>query len=111
MAVFSMAGSNPALSPYPLQRSVRLRSSASAYFNRTFTTPTDGKKFTVSMWLKRGALTARQRIFYGVVSNYFGVEFSDGAGGNGDNLYIAGEGSALSLKSTAVYRDSSAWVS
>jgi len=41
---------------YNLTKSVRLRNSASAYLNRTFTTPTNAKKFTWSGWVKRGKL-------------------------------------------------------
>jgi hypothetical protein len=42
---------------YTIARSVRLRSSASAYFTRTFGTPTNNLKWTISMWMKRGILT------------------------------------------------------
>ena len=48
---------------YTIARSVRLRSSASAYFNRTFGTPTSGNIFTWSGWVKRGAIDAVQPIF------------------------------------------------
>ena len=42
-------------SGYNVSRSVRLRKSANAYLNRTFSTPTDGKKFTYSVWFKLGS--------------------------------------------------------
>jgi hypothetical protein len=40
---------------YQISRSVRLRSSASAYFNRTFTTPISNQKMTLSCWVKVGS--------------------------------------------------------
>ena len=41
-------------SGYQISRSVRLRASASAYLNRTFGTPTNGKIWTFSTWFKLG---------------------------------------------------------
>ena len=45
---------------YNIARSVRLRSSATAYFNRTLTTPTNNKIWTWSSWVKRGTLGSAQ---------------------------------------------------
>jgi len=42
---------------YNLNNSLRFRSSASAYLSRTFTTPTDSKKFTLNMWVKLGYIS------------------------------------------------------
>ena len=114
MAVFSMAGSNPALPTYPLQRSVRLRSSASAYFNRTFTTPTNNLKWTFSAWVKRGALAAgaTYQLFGSgdsAASNLFGFRFG---GASDDQLYIFQAASGvynLQAQTAAVFRDPSAW--
>jgi hypothetical protein len=47
---------------YQISRSVRTRSSASAYFNRTLTTPTSNTTWTLSLWIKRGALSTNQGI-------------------------------------------------
>ena len=65
---------------YTISRSVRLRSSASAYFNRTLTTPTNNLKWTWSAWVKRGSLTADMRLFEGYVdtSNYTLISFDSG---------------------------------
>ena len=41
---------------YQISRSVRLRSSASAYLNRTFGTPTSGTTWTWSGWVKFGTI-------------------------------------------------------
>jgi len=40
---------------YQISRSVRIRSSASAYFNRTLGTPTSNQKMTLSCWVKLGS--------------------------------------------------------
>ena len=37
---------------YPLANSLRFNSADTAYLNRTFTTPTNAKKFTISAWIK-----------------------------------------------------------
>jgi hypothetical protein len=49
--------STGALTPFKFaNNSLRFRASASAYLNRTFTTPTSAQKFTWSGWVKRGAI-------------------------------------------------------
>ncbi len=98
---------------YKISRSVRLRSSASAYFNRTFGTPTDNKKWTWSAWVKRGALGAQQMLFQaydgGANRSTFLEFFSD------DTLRFTtyssdGAGSYIWQRKTAqVFRDPSAW--
>jgi SPRY domain len=96
-------------SGYQISRSVRLRSSASAYFNRTFTTPTDGKKYTFSIWAKRGA--------FGAIRPLIGVYPSSGATDStvqifefsaADILQFTGQTTTWRA-TTAVYRDPSAW--
>jgi hypothetical protein len=95
---------------YQISRSVRLRSSASAYFNRTLTTPTSSQKFTWSGWTKRGKLDSSglQGIFcpyssgtvYGYLAWYQdGIRIFDRLSGGTNYL----------LQTTAVYRDPSAW--
>lgn len=112
MSVFSMAGSNPALPTYPLQRSVRLRSSASAYFNRTFSSSgTDLKKWTLSFWIKRGTLGVQSVPFSsqdtpgtGAASLYFLFSTS-----NTFAVFYPNTATTLSAATTAVFRDPSAW--
>jgi len=96
-------------SGYNIARSVRLRSSASAYFNRTLTTPTLGTKWTWSGWVKRGSLGSAQTLFSGQsdVNNwgYFGFL-------SGDTLTFsqADAGSVTStVTTTQVFRDPSSW--
>ncbi len=47
---------------YFLEKSLRFRSSASAYISRTLTTPTNSQKWTFSDWIKRGSLASNQFI-------------------------------------------------
>ena len=54
---------------YTLDNSLRLRSSASAYLSRTFTTPTDNKKWTWSSWVKRGILSTPSYSIFGQYTN------------------------------------------
>lgn len=93
---------------YQISRSVRLRSSASAYFNRTFTTPTNAAKWTFNRWVKRGAIGARQSLFAAGTSgsSYANIEFKAD-----DTIQFLSENSAVQfqLVTTQVFRDPSAW--
>lgn len=89
------------------ERSVRLRAAASAYLSRTFGTPTDNKKWSVSLWVKRGQLGANQHLFsaYGDNSNYFDFRFN-----TSDQLFVqnrVGGSNLLAANTTAVFRDPS----
>ena len=93
---------------YQISRSVRLRSSASAYFNRTFTTPTNVLKWSWSGWVKRGQIGVTYApIFAGGTSGsaYAALWF------NNDNLvlYSYNGATVYQLTTSAVYRDPSAW--
>lgn len=93
---------------YQISRSVRLRSSASAYFNRTPAGAGNQQKWTWSGWVKRGSFGQQQL-------------FTAGAGTGGspecyidfeDNLNFQifdGTSNLAVVRSTAVYRDPSAW--
>jgi hypothetical protein len=91
---------------YQISRSVRLRSSASAYLNRTPGSAGDRQKFTISFWMKRGTIGTLD-LFTGNNANGFLAAFRS------DNtlyLYDAGAGSGgLQLWSARVFRDPSAW--
>ena len=94
---------------YRISRSVRTRSSASAYFNRTFTTPTLGTKWTWSGWVKRGTLGSSQTLMAGGSS---GNDFSY-LGFLAGNTFTVQQFDAgvqtLAWTSTGVFRDTSAW--
>jgi len=59
----SKSGSASGASSYNLTRSLRFRASASAYLNRTMTTPTNNLKWSWSGWAKRGLIGTVQDIF------------------------------------------------
>lgn len=87
--------------------SLRFRSSASAYLNRTFKTPTSQQKGTFSFWLKRGALGARNNLFSNDNGTQYGfLEFDANNQLNFADPYSAG---ACSLVTTQVFRDPAAW--
>ena len=93
---------------YNISRSVRLRSSASAYFNRTPASASNRKTWTWSGWSKRGGLPS---------SGYYSFFGADS--GSGQSFYIAfdnstqqlelGQGATVNRKTTQVFRDPSAW--
>ena len=107
MTINVFGGGNTGGPAFPLQRSVRLRSSASAYFNRTPASAGNRKTWTWSGWLKRGTLSSTDAIWhcYGAGTNttYFLVRFeSSGA------LYI-GNASTNFCITSQLFRDPSAW--
>ena len=87
---------------------LRLRSSASAYFNRTLSSGST-TAWTWSGWVKRGYLGSNQTtLFFGdsTTTNYGGLYFTS------DNLYLDNRPSAglnARLTTTQVFRDPSAW--
>ena len=92
---------------YNLTRSLRFRSSASAYLNRTPASAGNRQIFTLSAWVKRGTLGARQGIIVctdAPANNYFDIEFIAA-----DQLDIQGSNGTWRLTTSAVYRDPSAW--
>lgn len=86
---------------YSISKSLRFRSSASAYLNRTFGTPTSSTVYTWSGWVKRGALGATNYLFGASTTTNFGFNSS-----NNIVLTLAG---TTAVTTTAVYRDPSAW--
>lgn len=92
---------------YNLTKSLRFRSSASAYLNRTPAgSPTSTQKFTQSYWVKRGTLSTTQYIYNCEPSDWVRAYiFSDNI------LYfdIRVSGTNYSVGTTQVFRDPSAW--
>ena len=109
MTITIVGGGNPSGPTFPVQRSVRLRSSATAYFNRTPASAGNRKTWTWSGWVKRGALGAQRNLFTGYVgsgtvdTSYFTITFNAS-----DKLVLSGY-STIYRSSTPVYRDPSAW--
>lgn len=96
---------------YNLTKSLRFRSSASAYLNRSVPSNGDRQKMTFSFWCKRGNLSSSNGIYCSGASG-------SGASQSGGNLTI---GSSLEINqqtnnsydwrivTTQVFRDPSAW--
>ena len=92
---------------YTIARSVRFRSSASAYLSKTPAAAGNTTTFTYSFWAKRGSLSSNQYLFWGGNNcNFgFGVVGTDELGGN-----LRGTGATNYFWSTVgVFRDPSAW--
>jgi len=97
---------------YQITNSLRFRASNSAYLSWTTGSAASDRKYaTVSIWLKRGALTGRNAI-YAVnpagasgASNQITMLF-DNAGSNGDNITY--NNGSVNRTTTSVYRDPSA---
>jgi hypothetical protein len=88
------------------QRSVRLRASASAYFNRTPASATDRKTWTWSAWIKRGDLANVQTFFAArpaVGGNPYTILYFSGS------TLIAISDNGLSLTANNLLRDPSSW--
>jgi hypothetical protein len=95
--------------PDPISRSLRFRSSASAFLNRTFALG-NRKTWTFSAWVKRGILGAQQNILHaydGSSANRGAIRF------NSDDTLAFDTGGAVgsfgATITTAVFRDPSAW--
>ena len=102
--IFQTASSGP----YTIARSVRLRSSASAYFNRTPASNGNNQKWTWSAWCKLGTLTgyylyavqqaaaADDSFYFDTTTKALGISVNNGSVGYG----------ALT---NSIFRDPSAW--
>lgn len=101
-------------SNYQVTRSLRFRSSASAYLNRTPASASNRTTWTWSGWVKRGLLTTTSKGLFSAVSGLetLDIVFEGNIGATADTLrFVYYTGSALNgnLVSTPVYRDPSAW--
>jgi hypothetical protein len=88
--------------------SLRFRSSASAFLNRTPPVASNRKTFTFSAWIKRGELsTAEYSIFTGYTdtSNRWYVRFES----NQFRIFWNVAGSSNEVATSAVFRDPAAW--
>lgn len=97
---------------YNIQRSLRFRSSASAYLSRTPASSGNRQKWSISFWVKRGKLGSPE-------SYPFGIQYNDGTNHQfifaftaGDQIgidMITGGSYDADMKTLAVFRDPSAW--
>jgi len=103
-----LAGASGQGGAYNLTNSLRFRSSASAYLNRTPASATNRTTWTWSAWVKRGDVASNDNRLFGA-----GTSNSDRALIAIEN-YISFVGTnsgsnVLVLQTTPVYRDPSAW--
>ena len=97
---------------YQISRSVRLRSSATAFFNRTPGSSSNRTTWTWSGWIKRGALGSLQFFFSANANAGSDTDHTDIRFSSSDTLQFINDASGLvtvNLNTTQVFRDSSAW--
>jgi hypothetical protein len=90
---------------YDINNSLRFRSSASAFLNRTPASAGDRQKFTISVWIKRGTLSTEQAIITQGSGNRDIVRIGS------DNLlyFYWYDATYYPVNTTQVFRDPSAW--
>jgi hypothetical protein len=98
------------LNGYTVGRSLRFRSSATAYLNRTPASAGNQQRWTWSAWVKRGTISTANRLFVA------GGTSGSPTGGcswifqaNDTFLFQSDISGTMLFTSTAVYRDPSAW--
>jgi hypothetical protein len=96
---------------YNLTKSLRFRSSASAYLNRTPASAGNRQKWTWSGWVKRGALGSTQRLLSAGVAQPATDGLISFMFESGDTFRISMYESATQkqLITTQIFRDPSAW--
>ena len=96
--------------PYSVANSCRFN--ADAYMIKDVVTPTNQKKYTISVWVKRSKITSRQRIFTVIdtsdTSAYSYLEFQSDDKLNFDDF--DGSSTRLTRTTTNAFRDPSAWM-
>jgi hypothetical protein len=110
-------GANSASGGYNIKNSVRFNNASSDELARTNGTATDGKKCTISFWIKKcriegSTTTMRFMQAYSGVGNQFHSQWGDGSTSPGDqwNISPGEQGGAEGIRMTnAAYRDPSAW--
>jgi len=105
----------PSAGGYTLSKSLRFRSSASAYLNRTATSG-NTQKWTWSGWVKRGILGSAStgRFFGAGVSGSGNTGIVFGFGNSSDDYFYMqqstwGTSNAFVLQTNPLYRDPSSW--
>ena len=104
-----LAGASGQGGGYVIENSLRFRSSASAYLNRTPGSASNQRTFTFSMWFKRGELGSNQDLY--VVDQDSNHQFFIELNSTNNIRVFDYQPSAFNLQlvTTAVYRDPSAW--
>lgn len=96
---------------YQIQRSVRLRSSASAFFSRTPSVAGNQQRWTWSGWVKRGALGTDMTLFSTSTNGttFLEIVFANSGTGSLQVDQYNGTSRDFLYISNGVYRDPSAW--
>ncbi len=98
---------------YNLTNSLRFRSSASAYLNRTPASAGNRQIFTWSAWVKKAVVgSSTNNVLFCSTDNSTGtgwLHFNTGNYGSADTLTFEDQASSTALVTTQVFRDVSAW--
>ena len=92
-----------------IANSVLFNDDDDAYLARTFSTPTNNKKWTYSVWIKRGALGTDQAI---MSADYDGASYWDMRFNTSNQIYIQnriGSSNILLANTTRTFEDTSKW--
>ena len=93
-----------------VNNSLRFRSSASAYLNRTPATTTNRRTWTVSLWIKRGRLaTGTEQAIFGSNNGTTFTELNYLASSDILRVNLAAGSATYKFDTTAVFRDPAAW--
>jgi hypothetical protein len=96
---------------YLLAKSLRFRSSASAYLSRTLTTPTSGTTWTWSAWVKLGLIGSSQYTLFCGDPSTANYTIIDIGAASANTLDFVNKQSTINarLTTTQVFRDPAAW--
>ena len=89
--------------PHSIDQSLRFNSGDNPYLERTMVTPTNNKKFTISMWIKRADLGGSQMILSAGTSGVSYMQFQ-----TDDTIKVRGSGS-LEIETVRTFKDTGSW--
>jgi len=96
--------------PDPISKSLRFRSSASAYLNRTPASAGNRKTWTWSGWVKRGAIADGVLFSVGTSgSSYMNLRLQDNGGVQEFSIVSENPSTEITLRTSQQFRDPSAW--
>mgnify|MGYP003147621374 CR=1 FL=1 len=111
MAIFPSTAIPSGASDFTIPYSCRFEDGSSAYMQRTPSSTTDRKTFTLSFWMKRGNISSTGIVFCATIdhngaptdSEFFAVRID-----SDDKIYIAGYNTTW-LATSQLFRDPNAW--
>ena len=90
---------------YEVANSLRFNGASSDYLSKTFSTPTNNKKWTWSSWFKRSKISVDSEAFFSAGTDYNVLQFS-----STDTLQIEFDDSDnYRVRTNRLFRDVSAW--